>query len=67
MKKKIERIILFGDSFVEGQGTYDPELLTVANPCGEPFNEQEHTKLRPWRKKNSWENILKNTSLTYKF
>jgi len=59
MKKKIERIILFGDSFVEGQGTYDPELLTVANPCGEPFNEQEHTKLRPWRKKNSWEKYLK--------
>ena len=59
MKKKIERIILFGDSFVEGQGTYDPELRDKSNPCGEPFTPESHHLLRPWRKKNSWEKYIK--------
>lgn len=59
MKKKIERIILFGDSFVEGQGTYHPDLLTELNVCGEPFTPEEHNQLRQWRKKNSWEKSLK--------
>ena len=59
MKKKIERIILFGDSFVEGQGTYDPDIIGDDNVCGEPFTPEEHDKLRQWRKKNSWEKFLK--------
>jgi len=59
MKQKIERIILFGDSFVEGQGIYDPDLSIQDNPCGEPFTPEQHSELRHWRKKNSWRKYLK--------
>jgi len=55
MKKKIERIFLFGDSFVEGQGCY----LTYEekNPCNE--GGKHGNELTEWRKKNTWEKYLK--------
>lgn len=56
MKKKIERIILFGDSFVEGQGIYDG-LPNIDNPCNEGGRHGDD--LREWRMKNSWEPYLK--------
>jgi len=56
MKQKIERIILFGDSFVEGQGIYDTQT-DYNNPCDEGGRHGD--ELREWRMKNSWEKYLK--------
>lgn len=55
MKKKIERIILFGDSFVEGQGAYT--VYMEKNPCNE--GGMHGKQLKEWRKKNTWEKYLK--------
>lgn len=54
MKKKIERIILFGDSFVEGQGAYT--VYMKKNPCNE--GGMHGGELKEWRKKNTWEKYL---------
>lgn len=55
--KNISRIFLFGDSWVEGQGTYE-EL-----PDGsitEPTFHNDHglEKLSRWRKENSWNKFI---------
>lgn len=53
--KTINRIFLFGDSWIEGQGTYE-----TIDECGnliEPnFNGE---KLRNWRRENSWNKIIR--------
>lgn len=53
--KNINRIFLFGDSWVEGQGTY--EKISPEGFLMEPnisFNE-----IGDWRKKNSWNKFIK--------
>lgn len=57
-KKKINRIFLFGDSFVEGQGIYKESEF---NGQPDSFSEGElhGYELGLWRKKNSWEKYLK--------
>jgi len=54
--KNINRIFLFGDSFVEGQGTY--ESIDSQGNYLEPHGlHGEH--LSQWRKENSWNKIIK--------
>lgn len=54
--KKINRIFLFGDSFVEGQGTYD--RITREGNFLEP-DGYELDALSNWRKENSWNKFIK--------
>ena len=54
MKKKIERIFLFGDSFVEGQGWYLE--YDEKKPCNE--GGLHGSELKTSRKKNTWEKYL---------
>ena len=56
--KSINRIFLFGDSFVEGQGTYESIDKTTGNffePDGLHMEQ-----LSQWRKDNSWNKIIKD-------
>lgn len=61
---KINRIFLFGDSWIEGQGTFD-FIETIHNPnqaiTTHEFREPDLTfqQIGEWRKKNSWEKFLK--------
>jgi hypothetical protein len=61
---KINRIFLFGDSWIEGQGTFD-FIETIHNPnqaiTTHEFREPEmdFQQLREWRRKNSWEKFLR--------
>jgi hypothetical protein len=57
--KKINRIFLFGDSWIEGQGTYEH-----MNDRGEPFepvfnNDTNFDKISNWRKENSWNKFVR--------
>lgn len=54
MRRKIERIFLFGDSFVEGQGIYD---LSITDDCGN--RKQQNFNIREWRKENGWNKYIK--------
>lgn len=54
--KTINRIFLFGDSFVEGQGTY--ETIAENGEFLEPNLPIE--ELRIWRKNNSWNKFIKD-------
>lgn len=53
--KTINRIFLFGDSWIEGQGTY--EYIENDGVMYEPSIPFE--KLGEWRKKNSWNKLIK--------
>lgn len=55
--KTINRIFLFGDSFVEGQGTY--ESITNRGEFLEP-NGLHGDLLSNWRKENSWNKFIKD-------
>lgn len=57
--KKINRIFLFGDSWIEGQGTY--EHITKDGKFFEPRFDDDPTleKLSMWRKQNSWNKFVK--------
>ncbi len=64
-KKKINRIFLLGDSWIEGQGTYseiteDFVLIEPNIPFGDDkgFGKDEKT-ISGWRKKNSWNLFFK--------
>jgi hypothetical protein len=54
--KNINRIFLFGDSFVEGQGIY--ESIDKNNNFLEPDNLHGE-ELRKWRQENSWNKFIK--------
>lgn len=54
--KNINRIFLFGDSLVEGQGTYD--YIDKTGNQLEPDN-LSGIQLSLWRKKNSWNKFFK--------
>jgi len=61
--KTINRIFLFGDSFVEGQGTYSDISLNEHgipqyNEPDLPFGDGPGT-IREWRKNNSWNKFIK--------
>ena len=53
--KTINRIFLFGDSWVEGQGTY--EFIRNDGIMQEPIIPFE--EIREWRKENSWNKFIK--------
>ena len=55
--KNINRIFLFGDSFVEGQGTY--ESIDNEGNYLEP-DGMHGEELSQWRKDNSWNKIIKD-------
>ena len=60
--KKINRIFLFGDSFIEGQGTYEGisdrgEFLEPLLPHGNGAGT-----LSEWRKNNSWNKFVKENT-----
>lgn len=60
IKNNINRIFLFGDSFVEGQGTYqsiseDGEFIEPNLPFGDGPNT-----IREWRRNNSWNKFIKD-------
>lgn len=57
--KKINRIFLFGDSFIEGQGVYDESKFDGTYRTIKEPSLNGHEK-RLWRKKNSWEKYLRN-------
>jgi hypothetical protein len=60
---KIKRIFLFGDSWIEGQGTFETMTINNVGPNNthievtEPNLSQD--ELRIWRRKNSWEKAFK--------
>lgn len=54
--KNINRIFLFGDSWIEGQGTYSEVVDNIYQPLKEPalpYGEGKGT-IREWRRNNSW-------------
>lgn len=53
--KTINRIFLFGDSWIEGQGTY--ETVGENGHLIEP--EYDEIKLREWRRENSWNKVVR--------
>jgi len=56
--KTINRIFLFGDSWIEGQGSY--ELIEDGHYREPPFNTEDHTNLlRKWRRDTAWNIPLK--------
>lgn len=54
-RQNINRIFLFGDSFVEGQGTYE-SIDDMGNYLEPNFRGEE---LSQWRKDNSWNKFIK--------
>ena len=61
-KKKINRIFLLGDSWIEGQGTYSytmddgrPEEPNL------PFGPEKVGGINEWRRENSWNKFFKET------
>jgi hypothetical protein len=57
--KQINRIFLFGDSWIEGQGIF-ARTETDSNGKVKFFQTQlEHNDLRKWRKENGWNKFLK--------
>lgn len=57
--KKISRIFLFGDSWIEGQGTY--ESIDKSGAFLEPNFKDDNNldKISNWRKENSWNKLVK--------
>jgi hypothetical protein len=54
----INRIFLFGDSWIEGQGTY--QFINSNNQLIEPHFENDNNleKISRWRKENSWNKFV---------
>ena len=59
-KKKINRIFLLGDSWIEGQGTYS-HILDDGRPeePSLPFGPEKVGGINEWRRKNSWNKFFK--------
>tara|TARA_R110000868_G_scaffold263376_1_gene522015 strand:- start:529 stop:1437 length:909 start_codon:yes stop_codon:yes gene_type:complete len=57
--KKINRIFLFGDSWVEGQGIYD-HIDEYGNFLELHDYKSNPSELRIWRRENSWVKYIKN-------
>lgn len=53
--KTINRIFLFGDSWIEGQGTY----ATIGEKGHLIEPEYDEMKLREWRRENSWNKVVR--------
>lgn len=59
--KTINRIFLFGDSWIEGQGVYE---TNVNGRLFEPNFEHNIELLRNWRKENGWSKYIRKYSNT---
>jgi hypothetical protein len=57
--KQINRIILFGDSWIEGQGVFARTEIDSKGRVKFFQNQMAHNELRKWRRENGWNKFLK--------
>ena len=58
-KKKINRIFLLGDSWIEGQGIYQFIEDGIVMEPNLPFGPEKVGGINEWRRKNSWNKFFK--------